>query len=146
MGRVRSGKVRTGTSSHNSKRIKKRRREALTETSSATPGDCPNLVLVGFQDRLHFQTIYKLFQRHGIKDHGEMTRRMQEQWGSCSRYTNKLNKYWWNLQSEQKKHFAMLRKEARKNRKTEKKIETSHVATASEDDIHGEKNCSRASW
>ncbi|KAK6531223.1 hypothetical protein TWF281_008046 [Arthrobotrys megalospora] len=73
--------------------------------------DCPNFVLLGFQQNRPFKDIYKAFVRHGITDHGEMTKRMQEQWGSCPNHKDSLRKYWYTLQIEQRQHFTMLRRE-----------------------------------
>ncbi|KAK6332421.1 hypothetical protein TWF696_003136 [Orbilia brochopaga] len=132
MGRVRSQKKKNVFSSFKLKKNNKRCKTGLTEVSSSAPDGCPNLVLLGFQQGLRFRGIYKIFQRHGIKEHGRITQLMQEQWGSCPKYTNKLNKYWWNLQDEQKAHFKMLKQETRSLRKTREKLESTENKAAGE--------------
>ncbi|KAF3923954.1 hypothetical protein ABW21_db0200085 [Orbilia brochopaga] len=123
MGRVRSQKTKNSVSFSNFNKNKKGSKGGSAKASSSTPSGCPNLVLLGFKQGLHFKNIYKMFQRHGIMDHGKIAQQLQEQWGSCPKYTNKLNRYWWNLQDEQRAHFAMLKRNGRKTREQLKAIE-----------------------
>ncbi|KAF3212683.1 hypothetical protein TWF192_009291 [Orbilia oligospora] len=72
--------------------------------------ECPNFILLGYQQKKHFKDIYKGFVRYGIVDHGKMIGKMQALWAGCQNHTDGLKKYWLNLQVEQRGHFRMLRR------------------------------------
>ncbi|KAF3089437.1 hypothetical protein TWF569_005345 [Orbilia oligospora] len=72
--------------------------------------ECPNFILLGYQQKKHFKDIYKGFVRYGIVDHGKMVGKMQALWTGCQNHTDGLKKYWLNLQVEQRGHFRMLRR------------------------------------
>ncbi|KAF3901493.1 hypothetical protein ABW20_dc0103941 [Dactylellina cionopaga] len=131
MARTHSRRLRKAKSSR-----KRARKLAQRELASKSPGkpskdstkkECPNFILLGFQQNKPFKDVYKDFVRHGITNHDKILNKMQDQWGSCPSYTDPLRKYWWNLQIEQKEHFAMLKRESRAARKAKTKGQTNII-------------------
>ncbi|KAK6544537.1 hypothetical protein TWF694_001227 [Orbilia ellipsospora] len=73
----------------------------------------PNLLLLGFQKGKHFEDMLKWFTDHGVTDRRKMNKMLQEQWGSCPKYSNALKKYWWNIQKQRHQYYAMIKREKR---------------------------------
>ncbi|EWC45344.1 hypothetical protein DRE_00743 [Drechslerella stenobrocha 248] len=133
MTRVRPEPAKTSSSKSQAKKAKARRKLLAAAAPTSQPGEPSNLVLDGFKKNMKFKTIYKAFQRRGVTDRGQIARQMQEQWGSCPKYTDALRSYWENLQVEQTEHFAMLRREDRKNRKLQADKQASEAIPIEQD-------------
>ncbi|KAK6363518.1 hypothetical protein TWF730_000950 [Orbilia blumenaviensis] len=92
------------------------KKKGITKTHSprtaktGQKSECPNLVLLGFQQNRPFKDLYKAFLRHEVTDHNDIIIKMEEQWGSCPSHRASICTYWENLKIERKVHFNMLKK------------------------------------